>query len=534
MADDLGGRLLRAGLLTRDQLADALATAPLHGAALVRELTALGVPDDALAGFFLSEGFGPLMDPEDLAAADPGAVARLPAALAVDFFALPVRASPAGLVVAMVAPSDRHVVDEIKRVTAGDVLPTVARATDLVEALRRAHPSEPIPSSSPPHETLESEPPVLELVRRRPRADGSAPRDDARGDDAPDDTRDHDDSHDDARLERDADGADDAAAEEDAPVPLVRHKPYPTPAVGSARPAMVPERRAVARAFGRPEGAKAKLPAAPLSKPRDRNVPTADYEIPKESDAPPPAPASVPASTKEPANDGLSDLPPASDPMPSSVVSLAPDEAAPKASIIPRDHERWDLDPAPAASAPAPPPRSMRPRGSARPASAFPPARERPPEIGTALSSIRTSRDRDEVVRLACEAAVTVCTAAVFLTLRKDVLKGWDGLGGSLSRDAVRNLWLPTKSASTFSRVVATRSPHAGPYGDAVADEVFRAAVGSRGGELAVQPVSVAERLIGVLAADDVRGAFGHQRIEILAQAVGEAFKRIIVGGKAG
>jgi hypothetical protein len=66
MAHDLGGRLARAGLVTRDDLAEILATAPPHDAAFVRALVRRGVSEDAIAGFFLSEGFGPLLSRTDL------------------------------------------------------------------------------------------------------------------------------------------------------------------------------------------------------------------------------------------------------------------------------------------------------------------------------------------------------------------------------------------------------------------------------------------------------------------------------------
>ncbi|MCZ7687094.1 MAG: hypothetical protein M5U28_53450 [Sandaracinaceae bacterium] len=76
--------------------------------------------------------------------------------------ALPVRASPAGLVVAMAAPTDRHAVAELCRVVEGEVLPAVARVSELLDALARAY-----PSGAPPRIATRpsSEPPVLELVQ---------------------------------------------------------------------------------------------------------------------------------------------------------------------------------------------------------------------------------------------------------------------------------------------------------------------------------------------------------------------------------
>ena len=146
---DLGSRLLEAGLVTRAQLHRALENAPPHGGALARELVHLGVEEDAIAGFFLAAGYGPLLDGNALEGADPNAVARLSRVIAEALIALPVRASPAGLVVAMVDPSDKHSVDEIRFAVGQTVLPVVARLSDLHDALDRCFPE------------------------RRPRADGA-------------------------------------------------------------------------------------------------------------------------------------------------------------------------------------------------------------------------------------------------------------------------------------------------------------------------------------------------------------------------
>ncbi|MEZ4337736.1 MAG: hypothetical protein R3B82_14040 [Sandaracinaceae bacterium] len=162
-----------------------------------------------------------------------------------------------------------------------------------------------------------------------------------------------------------------------------------------------------------------------------------------------------------------------------------------------------------------------------------PPRPAKLPEIGGTLSAIRASRDRDEVVDLACQGALSVSRATVLLALRKGVLKGWGGAGANISSDAVRNLWIPTSSPSMFRDVVAKREPYHGPAGTAAADGLFRAALGSRGGPVSLQPVVVANKLVAVLAADDVKfGDKGRERIETLARAVSEAFERIILDAK--
>lgn len=141
MPDSLGDRLARAGLLTRADLAEIVATAPAHDAALVRALVRRGISEDAVAGFFLSEGFGPLLERADLDRAEPAWARRVPSAMAMDFLALPLRAATDGVVVAMAAPSDGHIVRELGRVLGARVLATVARASQIERHLRGLHPN---------------------------------------------------------------------------------------------------------------------------------------------------------------------------------------------------------------------------------------------------------------------------------------------------------------------------------------------------------------------------------------------------------
>lgn len=421
MTDDLGARLVHAGLVTPDLLADVLGEAPPHDGALIRALVRRGVDEDALAGFFVAAGFGPLLEASDLRRAMPEA---LDGRMACALVALPLRTTTAGLVVAMAAPTDAHALAEIRRAVGGPVLPLVARASELWDALGRAYPGT-RPSTQPP--PIESEPPILELLRRR--------REDER-----------------ARVDR----LFAALVDADAAVPLVRVK-------GS--------------------DAARKPPSS------ERKVVTQTYERP------------WPATT-----------PPQSEP------------PEPPRTIIPPEHERWDLD--------SPPSRSA--ASVARPTLPQTPRRgRRPPPIGNILAAIRTSHDRDEIVQLACRGALTVSRASILLALRKGVLKGWDGAGEGLTRDAVRNLWIPTSSPSMFRDVVARGEPYEGLHRTSAADGLFRAAMGSRGGEVSIHPVLIAGKIVAVLAADQITyGREGHARIETLARATAEAFQRIILASK--
>ncbi len=148
MPNDLGTRVAHAGLATREQVARALALVSQGGGSLVPALVAAGVPEEGLVGYLLAEGFGPLQDAEALASARPEAASRLSAEAAHGWVALPLGWTPAGLVVAMADPSDPHAVAELERLVGGPILPTVARLSDLREALRDRY-GDP-PASHPP------------------------------------------------------------------------------------------------------------------------------------------------------------------------------------------------------------------------------------------------------------------------------------------------------------------------------------------------------------------------------------------------
>ena len=499
---DLGSRLLSAGLVTRAQLARALSAAPPHGGALVEELVRHGVDEDALAGFFIAEGFGPLMEAPDLEQADEGAVRSLAGPIAEALLALPVRSSPGGLVVAMADPSDTHALSEVRYAVGNRVLPTVARLSDLRSAIQVSWPDlskgiEP-PEDLPEKDAdpsryvsldeigldeeqteaaLEAsdrsgETPI-ELVRRRQAPDPALYVGSTRDDERADAKRHH------LHGRRGAPPSDDA-------VPLVR--PKVTPASGGPRMIAKRGRRKTTARWGRSTAAF------------DRSQ-TADYQIPPDDDGAGAEPS--PRSDVPPPEDRWGDLS-----TPSSAPPPQPSSRPPSAKL------------------------SWRARASIR----VPAPVSRPPgEIGTVLAGIRGAGRRDEILRLACEGAMTVGRCAVLLAVRRGNLVGRVAVGAGVSEEAIRNLVIPVSSPSIFQSVVTRGEPHHGPLGHAAADVLFRAAVGSRGGDALAVPIVLSGRTAAVLCVDDLRhGDEGRQRVEVLAHAVGEAFKRIIVANRTG
>lgn len=484
MRADLGARLIAAGLVTREELSLALGVAPPHGGALARELVARGIEEDALAGFFLADGFGPLVEARELDLVDDDASRHFSGRMAVALLAVPVRRSPSGLVVAMADPSDTHVVSELRHVVGGEIVPAVARVRDLLATLARLF----------PRETLEPQPEevVVPLARKKG---------------------------------------------EPMPTPMSAPTSSPTPA-----PRGKPKRARKETADFKPPAAADTQPSAGDEKPKRT---TAEMERPR------PRPARARRDTAAMERERKSAR--ASSASPTTPEATSPREAGPTdagrraharrerpKSLPPSPDNRWsDLA--------SPTPTDAIARRAARARSVLPTRlgeerrapieldKHRGGDLGSVLASLRGSRTRDDALRLACEGVLPVCRAAVLLVLQKGILRGRQASGPGLSNKAIENLWIPTTSRSMFNRVVETGQPYVGPHGLSSADAVFRAAIGSLGAEIVLMPVLLSGRTIAVLAVDepdDVDQAF--ERAEVVAQAVAEALRRIIVSGKSG
>jgi hypothetical protein len=165
MGVELVEQLVSAGLVTEAQASASHAGDPLvPSGRVLQNLVTAGLDERVLAGFFISRGFGPMLQEQDLRRADQELVRRLPASDAHDLCAMPLRPSPAGAIVAMADPTDADAVARLSEALGGNILPTVAKLSDLLASLDRAYP--------PDRPTLVSDP--LALARSRMPSDAFA------------------------------------------------------------------------------------------------------------------------------------------------------------------------------------------------------------------------------------------------------------------------------------------------------------------------------------------------------------------------
>jgi len=380
--------LLDAGLVTESQARVAESIEDSSSSAVVLHLVESGLDERMLAGFFVSRGFGPMLQSPELARADVELVRRLPAADAHALLAMPLRPSAAGAVVAMADPTDEGAVERLRTFLGGRILPTVAKLSDLRDAIARHFP---IDHSAPPENAAH-------------RASGRAPS---------------------------------------GVMPLVQEKPLP------------------------------------IEEALD-DVPATDF---------------------------------------TSMASPVWDRAWNRSST-----EREV---------------SLTPQASHMPVPSFAPteASVNAPEVSESaidghVAEIARAGSRDEAVQVACTACAGVSRGAAFLALRKGVFRGWDGVGDDVTRAAIRSLWVPASNPSMLNEVLHSGQLFLGAYGDTAADHLFRSAFGSQGREVAICPVYVGSRMVGVLCVNDP--ATQAEALEWVADALGQAFERLIVAHKSG
>lgn len=148
---------------------------------------------------------------------------------------------------------------------------------------------------------------------------------------------------------------------------------------------------------------------------------------------------------------------------------------------------------------------------------------------GELIAAIDKAEGRDEMIDLALEYLQRFAGRAVFLVVKSNEIRGFNIAGAFTSRDAIRSFWIPTASPSTLRAVVAERKIHFGPLGTAPADAVLSAALGGKPERAMIVPVTIRDRVVGLLFADRLEiDKPPWNRLERLAQAVGENLGRLI------
>lgn len=139
IAEKIGKLIVKAQLITEDQLQKALLTQKKEGGRLGSVLIRLGFIDGAKLLKFLSQQYGvPSVELEKLEI-DPAVIKLVPAEVVKKYLVVPIKRLGATLSLAMVDPSDVFAIDDIKFMTGYNVEPIIASETAVIDKINQCY-----------------------------------------------------------------------------------------------------------------------------------------------------------------------------------------------------------------------------------------------------------------------------------------------------------------------------------------------------------------------------------------------------------
>lgn len=148
------------------------------------------------------------------------------------------------------------------------------------------------------------------------------------------------------------------------------------------------------------------------------------------------------------------------------------------------------------------------------------------------------ARTRDEIIDLLVAHLLDSHARAGFLTVRHKVLTAFRveqasaaHPPGEVRTEAKADLKAEMKidGPSTLQDVVDTRLPYRGPVADEASRQFLTAALGEAPGEILLVPISVRDRVIGVLFADRRKRHTFDEQLAVASRAAGVAFERVLL-----
>jgi hypothetical protein len=149
--------------------------------------------------------------------------------------------------------------------------------------------------------------------------------------------------------------------------------------------------------------------------------------------------------------------------------------------------------------------------------------------LGEATRAIRHSTDRDRVAELVIDALdrfAPACDAAILLVLRGATAIGWKGFqrGGNL----LGEIAVPIEDGGLVPRTIAANVTSRKPCGElAPIDRLLLASLGRRTGDLAIVPIAIGNTVVSVIAIAAAEGA-ALVSAETIAEAAGAVFARLM------
>jgi hypothetical protein len=152
-----------------------------------------------------------------------------------------------------------------------------------------------------------------------------------------------------------------------------------------------------------------------------------------------------------------------------------------------------------------------------------------------AVKVLGRAGDRDAVALATVGFLHKLCRRAAFFVVRRGQvgeLAGFTGAGVGVRAAALRAATLSLDVPSTFRDLVRTRLPYRGPLIDAPSRDFLIEALGWAPVEALAVPLSVRERVVGILYADERTHALPDDHLSALARAAELALERVILAAK--
>jgi Type II secretion system (T2SS), protein E, N-terminal domain len=125
-----------------------------------------------------------------------------------------------------------------------------------------------------------------------------------------------------------------------------------------------------------------------------------------------------------------------------------------------------------------------------------------------------------------------LCRRAAFFVVRRGELAGWLGQGHGVRASALRETLLALDRPSTFRDIVQARLPYRGPVSDPPSRDFLIEGLGWAPGDMLAIPLTVRERVVGVLYGDETLHTVPDDLLVSLARAAELALERALLARK--
>jgi hypothetical protein len=150
-----------------------------------------------------------------------------------------------------------------------------------------------------------------------------------------------------------------------------------------------------------------------------------------------------------------------------------------------------------------------------------------------AVKTLAHAADRDAICNAAIGYLHELCRRAAFFVVRHGEIVGHVGQGVGIKPVNLRSARLSLDRNSTFRDIVRTRLPYRGPVTDIPSRDLLIDALGWAPAEMLAVPLTVRERVVGVLYGDERVHGIPDDHLTALSRAAEMALEKAVVAKKS-